>query len=54
MRTHTNLRLDQRLELYETGMIPWDIEIPVEESLSVDKESTGSVNLAHMQIATHP
>jgi hypothetical protein len=37
VRTHTNLQLEHRLELYETGMFPWDIEMTVEESLSDDK-----------------
>ena len=35
---HTNLDLDQRLELYETGMLPWDIEMTVEEPLSDDED----------------
>jgi hypothetical protein len=26
VRTHTNLQLEHRLELYEAGMLPWDIE----------------------------
>jgi hypothetical protein len=38
VRTHTNLKLEQRLEFYETGQIPWDIEMVVEESLSEDTE----------------
>ncbi len=37
VRTHTNLQLEYRLELYDTGMIPWDIEMTVEESLSDDE-----------------
>ncbi len=36
--THTNLHLDHRLELYETGMLPWDLEITVEEPLSDDED----------------
>ena len=27
---HTNLHLEHRLELYEVGMLPWDIEMTVE------------------------
>jgi hypothetical protein len=34
VRTHTNLKLEQRLEMYETGLLPWDIEMTVEESVS--------------------
>jgi hypothetical protein len=26
VRTHTNLKFEQRLELYETGLLPWDID----------------------------
>ncbi len=36
VRTHTNLMLEQRLEMYETGLFPWDIEMTVEESVSDD------------------
>jgi hypothetical protein len=38
VRTHTNLQFEYRLEIYETGMIPWDIEMTVEESLSDDED----------------
>ncbi len=38
VRTHTNLQLDHRLELYETGQLPWDIEMVVQESLSDDED----------------
>ena len=38
VRTHENLNLEQCLELYETGMIPWDIEMTVEEPLSDDED----------------
>ena len=38
VRTYTNLQLDHRLELYETGQIPWDIEMVVQESLSDDED----------------
>jgi hypothetical protein len=32
--THTNLKLEQRLELYEDSLLPWDIEMTVGESVS--------------------
>jgi hypothetical protein len=38
VRTHTNLQFEHRLELYETGMLPWDIKMTVEESLSDDED----------------
>jgi hypothetical protein len=38
VRTHTNLHLEQRLELYEAGMLPWDIEMTVDEPLSDDED----------------
>jgi hypothetical protein len=38
VRTHTNLKLEQRLEMYETGLFPWDIERTVEESVSDDDD----------------
>ena len=38
MHTYTNLQLEQRLELYEAGMLPWDITMTVEESLSDDED----------------
>jgi hypothetical protein len=41
MCTHANLKLEQRLELYEAGMLPWDIEMTVEESFSDDKDEDG-------------
>jgi hypothetical protein len=34
--THTNLKLEQRLEMYEDGLLPWDIEMTVEEHVSED------------------
>jgi hypothetical protein len=34
--THVNLNLEQGLELYESGMIPWDIEMTAEDPLSDD------------------
>ncbi len=39
MRTHTNLKLEQRLEMYETDLLPWDIEMTVEESVSDDDDT---------------
>ena len=38
VRAHTNLKLEQRLQLYESGLLPWDIEMTVEESLSDDED----------------
>ncbi len=38
VRTHTNLKLEQRLEMYESGLFPWDIEMTVEEVVSDDDE----------------
>ena len=35
---HTNLKLEQRLQLYETSLLPWDIEMTVEEPLSDDED----------------
>ena len=35
--THTNLKLEKRLELYESGLLPLDIEMTVEEPLSDDE-----------------
>jgi hypothetical protein len=36
--THTNLKLEQRLEMYEAGLLPWDIEMTVEEPVSDDDD----------------
>jgi hypothetical protein len=36
--THSNLKLEQRLEMYETGLFPWDIEMTVEEPVSDDDD----------------
>ena len=36
--THTNLLLEQCLDLYETGMLPWYIEMTVSEPLSDDED----------------
>ncbi len=44
MRTHTNLQIEHRLELYEAGMLPagaWDLEMTVEEPLSDDEDEDG-------------
>ncbi len=38
VRTHTNLKLEQRLEMYEIGLVPWDIEMTVEETVSDDDD----------------
>ena len=38
VRTHTNLQFEQSLEVYETGMLPWDIEMTVEEPLSDNED----------------
>ena len=38
VHTHTNLRFEHRLELYEAGMLPWDIEMTVEEPFSDDED----------------
>ena len=48
MRTHTNLKLEQRLDLYETGLLPWDIVMVVEESLS-DDEDVPPLNVAESE-----
>ena len=38
--THTNLKLEQCLQLYEFGLLPWDIEMTVEETLSDDEDGS--------------
>ncbi len=38
VHTHTNLKLEQRLEMYEDGLLPWDIEMTVEETVSNDDD----------------
>jgi hypothetical protein len=38
--THTNLKLEQRLEMYEAGLLPWDIEMTVEEPVSDDDDGS--------------
>jgi hypothetical protein len=32
------LKLEQRLEMYEAGLLPWDIEMTVEEPVSDDDD----------------
>ena len=34
VHTHTNMKLEQCLDLYENGLLPWDIEMTVEEPVS--------------------
>jgi hypothetical protein len=36
--THTNLKLEQRLVMYENSQDPWDIEMTVEEPVSYDDD----------------
>ncbi len=38
VHTHNNLKLEQRLEMYEAGLIPWDIEMTVEDPVSDDDD----------------
>ena len=38
VNSHTNLKLEQSLEMYESGLFPWDIEKTVEESLLHDED----------------
>ncbi len=40
MVTLTNLKLEQRLEFYESGLFPWDIEMTVEEPVSDDEDGS--------------
>jgi hypothetical protein len=40
LRTHINLKLEQRLEMYEAGLLPWDIEMTVEEPVSDDDDGS--------------
>jgi hypothetical protein len=42
IRTHTNLKLKQFLEMYETGLIPWDIEMTVRLKSLCQTTRTGS------------
>ena len=52
VRTHTNLQLDHRLELYETGQLPWDIEMVVQEPVS-DDEDRGPDSDSHSHSHSH-
>jgi hypothetical protein len=38
VHTHTNLKLEQRLEMYETRLLTWDIEMTVEDPVSDDND----------------
>ena len=38
--THVNLKLEQCLEFYETSLLPWDIEMTVEEPVSDDEDGS--------------
>jgi hypothetical protein len=49
VRTHTNLELEHRLELYESVMRPWDIEMTVEDPLSDDEDEDG---VPHCEVAS--
>ena len=40
MHTHTILKLEHRLDLYESGLLPWDIEMTVEEPVSDDEDGS--------------
>ncbi len=44
VRSHTNLKLEQRLDLYDPGQLPWDIEMVVEDPLSDDGDETPTVS----------
>ena len=44
MHTHTNLKLEHRLELYETGLLPWDIEMTFKEPVSDDEDGSHRVS----------
>jgi hypothetical protein len=39
VRNHTNLKLEQRLEMYEAGLFPWDIEMTIEDPVSDDDDA---------------
>ena len=41
VRSHTNLKLEQCLQIYESALLPWDIEMTVEEPLSDDEDEDG-------------
>ena len=40
VRVHNNLKLEHRLDLYETGLLPWDIQMTVEDPLSDDEDGS--------------
>ena len=40
VHNHTNLKFEQRLEIYESGVLPWDIEMTVEEPVSDDEDGS--------------
>ncbi len=44
VNAQTNLKLEQCLQLYETGLLPWDIGMTVEEFLSDDDGTPRSVS----------
>jgi hypothetical protein len=53
VRTHANLKLEQCLELYETGMLPWDIEMTVEDPLSDDEDGVPECEGSEKRPAKH-
>ncbi len=38
--THTNLKLEQCLEIYKSSLFPWDMEMTVEDPVSDDKDGS--------------
>jgi hypothetical protein len=52
VRTHTNLKLEQRLELYEAGLLPWDIEMTVEHPVSDDDDGEWLETMVTFGIST--
>jgi hypothetical protein len=42
IKNHSNLQLEHCLELYVAGMLPWDLEMTVEEPLSDDEDEDGA------------
>ena len=45
VRAHTNLKLEQCLQIYEAGLLLWDIEMTVEESVSDDDDGPPTESL---------
>jgi hypothetical protein len=43
--THTNLHLYHRLELYESDMFPWDLEMTVENLCKTTRTRKGSLTV---------